>query len=503
MKDSGKHHKFTRSLSAFGSATLISRVLGYLRDAAVAAYFGGGYQTDAFYAAFKIPNLLRRFLGEGSLTAAFVPVFTGTLHKKGKEEAARLYDAVLTGLLAVLAVCVVLGIIFAPQVTQIVSWGFVRDPEVFRLTTQLTRLTFPFLLLICVAALMTAVLNSCGRFFVPAVAPSGLSIGEILFIVFLASRTKYPIQGLAVAAVVGVGIHLIWQVPAMRQEGYRFKIVNPLNHPEVKTVLFLMIPTIIGLCADQVNSFVDQFCASFLKEGSITALYNSNRVMQLPLALFGVAVASVALPALSHTASEENMHDFKEMLGFSIRIANYVLIPSFVGLAAIGVPIVKLLFQHGHFKPEYTLMTYQAMVGFSVGLPAYSATRIFASAFYARKNTKTPVRIAFQAMTVNAILDFALMWKYTVGGLAFATSAAGWYQAVVLFWMLRKELGLLGGREIIKSFVFSSVAGLVMGLLCYGLTYMVLTKLPLALNVLISITVGSAFYLSVSKLLKV
>ena len=494
---------FMRALGAFGSATLISRVLGYARDAAVAAYFGGGYQTDAFYAAFKIPNLLRRFLGEGSLTTSFVPVFADTLKKKGKEEASHLFDAVFSGMVVLLSVIVILGIIFAPQVTKLVSWGFTRDPAVFALTTRLTRLTFPFLLLICLAALVTAVLNSCGVFFIPAVAPSGLSIGEIAFIVLVATRMDDPIAGLALAAVLGVAIHFVWQLPALYEQGYRLHFVKPFDHPEVKTILLLMIPHVIGLCADQVNSFVDQFCASFLQEGAITALYNSNRVMQLPLALFGVAVASVALPALSHSASEEKLPEFKEMLSFSLRIANYVLIPSFVGLAVVGMPIVRLLFQHGHFKPEYTVMTYGAMVGFSAGLPAFSATRILASAFYARKNTKTPVRIAFQALTVNAVLDFALMWKWNVGGLAFATAAAGWYQAVILFFLLRKELGNLDGRAILRSFVFSCLAGVAMGIVCYVLSFVLLTKLPNSLNVLISVGGGSLFYLLLSRLLKV
>jgi len=321
--------------------------------------------------------------------------------------------------------------------------------------------------------------------------------------VFVATRMADPIEGLAVAAVVGVAIHFVWQLPALYRHGYRLKLVKPFAHPEVRTIFLLMVPTVIGLCADQVNAFVGQLCASFLREGSITALYNSNRVMQLPLALFGVAVASVALPALSHNASDEKMPVFKEMLSFSLRIANYVLIPSFVGLAVLGYPVVKLLFEHGRFKPEYTGMTYAALVGFSVGLPAFSATRILASAFYARKNTKTPVRIAFQAMAVNVVLNVTLMWKWNVAGLAFATAVAGWYQAIILFILLRKELGNLDGRAILKSFVFSSVAGVAMGALCYVLSFVLLTKLPNALNVLVSVGAGGLFYLAVSRLLKV
>ncbi len=503
MKSRENQAHFSRGLGSFASATLISRILGYARDSLVAAYFGGGYQTDAFYAAFKIPNLLRRFLGEGSLTSAFVPVFTETLHEKGEQEAQRLFDALVSGLLVILSIIVVVGIIFAPQVTQIVSWGFVRDPEKFALTTQLTRLTFPFLLLICIAALITAVLNSCGSFFVPAVAPSGLSIGEIAFILFIASRMQSPIEGLAISAVVGVGIHLVWQLPTLYKKGYRLRLVKPFSHPQVKTVFFLMVPTVIGLCADQVNSFVDQFCASFLKDGSITALYNSNRIMQLPLALFGVAVSSVALPALSRAASQKDMKTFKELMSYSLRIANFVLIPSFIGLAVLGFPIVQVLFQHGKFTAEYSWMTYVAMVGFSAGLPAYSAAKILATGFYAQKNTKTPVRIAFQAMTVNVVLDVTLMWKFTVGGLAFATASAAWYQAIVLFFLLKKEIGPLGGREILKSFLFGSLAGLAMGGVCWVLNFVVFTNLHLYVRVFLSTSIGTCFYFLVSKLLKI
>lgn len=502
MKSRENQAHFGRRLGAFASATMISRILGYIRDSMVAAYFGGGSQTDAFYAAFKIPNLLRRFLGEGALTAAFVPVFTETLHQKGKEEANRLFESLLSGLLVVLSIIVVLGIVLAPQVTQLISWGFVRDPEKFALTTQLTRLTFPFLILICVAALVSAVLHSCGRFFIPAVSPAGLSIGEIAFIIFLASRMKNPIEGLAISAVVGVGIHLAWQLPSLYREGYHLRLVKPFSHPEVRTVFLLMIPTVIGLCADQVNSFVDQFCASFLRDGSITALYNSNRIMQLPLALFGVAVSSVALPALSKVASEKNPEAFKELLGYSLSIANFVLIPSCIGLAVLGLPIIQVLFQHGHFTAENSLMTYRALVPYAFGLPAYSAIKIMASAFYAHKNTRTPMRVAFQAMAVNVVLDVILMWKWEVAGLALATTLSALYQAVVLFYFLKKEVGPLGGRQILRSFWFGSLAGLAMGGICWFLAFVVLIHFHTTVRVFGSITVGVLFYFGLSKLLK-
>lgn len=499
-----QQNKFTKRLGAFSSATLLSRILGYIRDALVAAVFGGGGVTDAFYAAFKIPNLLRRFLGEGSLTAAFVPVLNDVLHKEGKEEANRFFSALFSGLLGLLIVLVGLGMVFAPQIAQVVAWGFTRDPEKLRLTADLLRLTCPFLLFVSLAALVAAALNSSGRFFIPGIAPSGLSIAEITFISFVLLHVASPsIHGLAISAVVGGMIHFLWQLPALFREGFQLKFANPFSHPKVKTVFYLMIPTVLGLSSDQVNSFVDQFAASFLREGSITALYNSNRVMQLPLALFGIAVASVALPSLSKAISQNNMPEFKNTLNFSIRIANFVLIPSFFGLAVLGLPIIEALFEHGKFTPEHTQLTYLALVPYCFGLPAYSTMKILASSFYSLKDTKTPVRISLWAMAANVVMVYFLMWPFEVAGLATAAALSAWGQAIALFWFLRKRVGRLGGNDIFKSFAFGSLAGLFMGILCWIMAYVVLKNFSVYFRVGISIVTGVGFYVLLAKLLRI
>jgi putative peptidoglycan lipid II flippase len=300
-----------------------------------------------------------------------------------------------------------------------------------------------------------------------------------------------------------VGIHLFWQLPSLFKEGYSLKWVRPFGHPEVRNVFLLMIPTIIGLCADQVNSFVDQMCASFLREGSVTALYNSNRVMQLPLALFGVAVASVSLPALSRAASENDLPKFKNQFGFSIRIANFVLIPSFIGLAVLALPIVQALFERGRFTHEFSKLTVMALIPQAAGLPAFSMIKIFASAFYARKNTRTPVRVALWAMALNVVLNIALMFRFGVAGLAAATTVSAWFQAAVLFHFLRREMGPLGGRDVMKSYIWSTAAGLGMGLVCWGLAFHLLSELSVVLRVLISIGTGTALYFLLAKALKV
>ncbi len=498
-----EQHSFSRKLGAFTSATLISRFLGYVRDALVAAFFGGGLQTDAFYAAFKVPNLVRRFFGEGSMTAAFVPVFTDVVAKEGKAEAQRFINSLFSGLLAVLTIIVGLGILFAPQLTRIVAWGFVQDPEKFSLTVDLIRLICPFLLVISLAALVTSILNSSGRFFIPAVSPSGLSIGEIGFIVLFAAHVASPIHWLAVSAVVGGAIHLLWQIPSLTREGFHLRLIKPFSHPKVKTVFLLMIPTIFGLGADQINSFVDQFSASFLINGSITALYNSNRIMQLPLALFGVAVASVSLPALSKAASNDQHDEFKNLLNFSLRIANYVLIPSFVGLAVLGFPIVQALFQHGKFTIDNSRMTYAALVPYALGLPAYSAVKILATGFYARKNTRTPVKISFLAVTINAVGNVVLMRQWGVAGLALATAIAAWFQAGALFLLLRRDMGNLGGKELVKSFISGSLVGLFMGIVCWIVSTHLLRQAPLAIRVTASIAAGLLTYFTCSKLFRI
>ncbi len=494
---------FGRALGSFVSATVVSRVLGYVRDALVAAYFGGGWITDAFYAAFRIPNLLRRFFGEGALTAALVPVFTDVENHRGKDEANHFLNSVISGLVIVLSIIVVLGVIFAPAVARFVAWGFLQNAEKFALTVDLVRLIFPFLFFISLAAVLTAVLNSRGAFFIPAVVPSSLSIAEIAFILFFASFFKDAIYGLSVAAVVGGALHFASQIPSIYHQKLKLKWVRPFSHPEVKTVFALMIPTTLGLAADQVNSFVDQLCASFLQDGAITALYNSNRVMQLPLALFGIAVASVALPSLSRSISNQKMGEYKNTLNFSLRIANYILIPSLVGLSVLGYPIIQVLFEHGKFTPEFTKLTFLALVPYALGLPAYSATKIMATAFYARKNTKTPVRVALYNMVLHAVLNIALMFQLGVAGLALSTALSAWFQVFVLFIYLRRDIGPMGAREILRSFLSGTSAGIVMGVLAVTTFYYVLPNFALIPRLGIAILVGIGAFFGFSKVFKI
>ena len=494
---SDHRHHFTSRVGSFAAATTVSRILGYVRDALVAYVFGGGGVTDAFYAAFRIPNLLRRFFGEGSFTAAFVPIFTEVLSKEDEKEAKRFFRSIYSGLFMILLALVALGILAAPAITAMAAWGFTREPGQMNLTIQLVRLTFPFLLFVSLAALASGALNAKGRFFIPALAPAGLSIAEIFFMLFLASRFKEPIYGLAVAATVGGLLHWAIQIPSARKEGLHFSFTKP-GYADTSRILKLMAPTVIGLSADQINSYVDTLCGSFLATGSVTALYNSNRVMQLPLALFGVAVASVALPALSGSMAKKDLREYKNTLAFSLRTSNFLVIPATVGLIVIGHPIVQLLFQHGRFTPHDTDLTYVGLVGFAAGLPAYSGTKILASAFFAFQDTKTPMRASLWSMVLNICLDLSLMWTLGVAALAMDTSVAAWLNMAILFFSLRGKIGIMGGREIIRSGFLVTLASLLMSAVAYGVVYHM--PGPLIVRVGTSILTATAAFLGLSVL---
>ncbi len=472
-------------MGSVSSATLVSRVLGYARDALVAYMFGGGMLTDAFYAAFRIPNLFRRLLGEGSLTAAFVPVFTDRL-TQSKEKAVECFRVIFTLLFTLLAALVVLGIFFAPALTHLIAWGFKVDPDKFALTVDLTRTMFPFLLFVCLAALASGALNSLGHFFLPSLAPAMLSVAEIGFVLLLASRFENALYGLAVSAVAGGMLHFGILVPLLFREGLAPRWRWDLKHPDVGRVGKAVLPALWGLSVDQINAFLDTICASFLVHGSVTALYNSNRLMQFPLALFGIAMSTAALPALSASAARQDWSGLKQTLNLSLRLILFTVLPAMAGLIVLGIPSVELLFEHGRFTHRETLLTNQALVAYCLGLPAFSTVKVLAGAFYSLKDTRTPVRVASWCLLINMAGNLAFMWRWGVGGLAFATSLASVANAAVLLHMLRKRLGLLGGRRLLKTFLQSGLACVVMALVAagaaYGLEGSLFWRVPLAVT---------------------
>ncbi|MDR1952472.1 MAG: murein biosynthesis integral membrane protein MurJ [Elusimicrobiota bacterium] len=458
-----EHKTLTKHAGKTAFGTILSRILGYIRDMLVANFFGAGIFADAFYAAFRIPNLFRRMLGEGSFSAAFIPVFSQYLHTCPKSETQKFLNAVFSALIVILLIISVLGIFFSPLLVKIIVWGFTDDPEKLQLTIELTRLMFPFIFFICLAAFCLAILNALYSFFIPAFAPSALSVSEIFYMLVIIpfiAGAQNEIKGLAIAVIAGGALHFFIQYPALKKLGWNLKFKLNLKHPGIKKIALLMIPSVIGLSVDQINAFVDNICASFLQSGSITALYYSNRVMQLPLAIFGLALASVSLPAMSKAAALKDMDTLKKSLNFSIRLSLFALIPASLGLMIIGYPIVRVLFERGHFDAYASLMTDNALFYYSLGLPAFSITKLFANSFYSFQDTKTPVKTAAAAMILHIILCIILMYPMNVGGLALATSVSAYFNLALLAFFLKKKIGSFKIKEIILSASKSTFASI-------------------------------------------
>ncbi|MDR3049944.1 MAG: murein biosynthesis integral membrane protein MurJ [Elusimicrobiota bacterium] len=486
--------------TAFG--TTISRMLGYIRDMLIANAFGAGMFADAFYAAFRIPNLFRRMLGEGSFSAAFIPVFSQYLHTKEKSEVQKMLSAVFTALFLLLIVIVILGMFFSPQLVKIIAWGFTSDPEKMALTIELTRLMFPFIFFICLAAFLLAVLNTLYSFFLPALAPASLSFSEIFYVLIFVPLIVYPqdqIKGLAIAVIAGGALHFLIQLPNLKKLGYSLKFKINLKHPAIKKIVFLMIPSLIGLSVDQINAFVDNICASFLDSGSITAMYYSNRVMQLPLAIFGLALASVSLPAMSKAAALKDMDSIKNSLDYSIRFSLFTLIPAAIGLMLIGFPIIRVLFERGRFDLTASLMTNSALFYYSLGLPAYAAAKLYANVFYSFQDTKTPVKTAAAAMFVHVILCVLLMYRMGVGGLALATAASSYLNLFLLAYYLRKKIGRLGVKNILVSGGKTLISSILAGASAYFVSVNITSNIYIA--VFLAIMSAIIVFLIMSKLL--
>ncbi|MDR2351173.1 MAG: murein biosynthesis integral membrane protein MurJ [Endomicrobium sp.] len=461
-----EHKTLIKNVGKTSFGTILSRIIGYIRDMLVAYFFGTGAFADAFYVAFKISNFFRGIFGEGSFSAAFVPVFSEYLHTKDKRETQKFLNIVFTALFITLFMVSILGIFFAPALTKVIALGFTNNPEKMQLTIDLTRLMFPFIIFICLAAFLLAMLNTLHSFFIPAFAPSMLSFSEIFYMLAVAPIliSENQIKGLAVSVIVGGALHFFVQYPKLKSLGWHLKFMLDLKHPGIKKIAILMLPSLVGLSVDQINVFVDNICVTLFSSGAVSALYYSNRVIQLPLAIFGSAFAAVSLPAMSKAYAQKDMAALKNSLHYSVRFINFALFPAAAGLMTIGLPIIKFLFEHGRFSYAGSIMTNNALFYYSLGLPAYAATKIFANAFYSFQDTKTPVKIAIWAMILHIVLCIILMRPMSVGGLALATALSSYFNFILLAIYLRRHIGRFGLRLIIfsscKSFISSIIAAI-------------------------------------------
>ena len=455
-----------RALGSISAATLLSRVLGFARDMLVALVFGAGPVTDAFFVAFRIPNKLRRLLAEGALSTAVVPVFADYLETRSREEFVAMVRAVLGAALFVLTMTTVLGIAAAPWLLRVIAPGFTGDPAQAALTVLLTRVMFPYLPLVGLAALAMGVLQIHGRFFAAAIGPAIINVGMIVGVVLLARRVEPPILSLAFGVLLGGVAQLVAQLPSLRRCGLLVGPVYDFRHPALGRVTRLLLPAVFGLAAVQVSVFVNTLLASLLPSGSISFLYYADRVMEFPLGVFGIALASASLPTMARQAAQNDRRGLAATLNFSLRLGFYVAVPATIGLVMLRTPITRVLFQRGQFTAEDTVATAQALLWYAVGLAGFSGARIVAQAFYAIGEASIAVKVGILSVAVNVVAALALMGPLAHGGLALASSAGAYANLLLLVVIARRRFGALGVRSIVASLVRTTVAGLALAAWC-------------------------------------
>jgi len=481
-----ENRQIARAAGLVGFFTLISRMAGLVRDAVVGFYFGTGMAADAFFVAFRIPNLLRRFVAEGAMSTAFIPVFTDYLTNRSRREAVEAASAVATVMAILLTGITVIGIVFAPFWTALFAPGFLDDPGKFELTVTLTRWVFPYIFVISLVALTSGMLNALRHFAAPAMSPIFLNLAMIGAALLLCPRLGVPVQGLAYGVLIGGVLQLAVQIPPLVRYGIRLWPRWQPRHAAVRRVMLLMAPTVFGAAVYQINIMVDTILASMLPTGSVSYLWYADRVFEFPLGIFAVALGTAALPSFSAQAARGAHDEMRRSLGFSIRLTNVIAIPAAVGIMVLATPITSVLFQRGAFGFPQAALTARALSAFAVGLWSVSVVRILVPAFYALEDTRTPVLTAAATFVVNCVLSLAFMGPVAptgesrVGdaiaavtqalalvdlrhaGLALSTSVAATVNLVLLAVCLRRKLGGLDVRDLAPSFVRSLVASLAM-----------------------------------------
>jgi putative peptidoglycan lipid II flippase len=463
----------TRAAGVVGLAVLCSRVLGLAREQIFAALFGGGRVMDAFTIAFRIPNLLRDLFAEGALSTAFVTVFTKTAAVGDDTSAWRLANKIATMTAVVLSLITVLGILSAPWLVATLAPGF--DPAKAALTVTLTRVMYPFILLVSLAALVMGMLNSRNVFGVPAMASSFFNLGSIVAGVALGYWLDphfgaRAILGLAIGTLVGGALQLLVQLPALRRQGYRYRVDFHWRDPGVRAVLRLMGPSVIAASTTQVNVLVNSVFASELGDGPTFWLTVAFRLMQLPLGIFGVALGTVALPLLARMAATGNMLSFRSELARGMRLAFLMTIPASVGLIVLAEPIISVLYQHGRFGAYETAESAGALRFYALGLCGYAALKVLVNAFYAIDRRKTPMVVSFLAVALNLALNFFftrhLGWGHR--GLAFSTACVATSNFLILYFLMRRHLGRLESRAMARLLAKLALACLVLFALAWG-----------------------------------
>jgi putative peptidoglycan lipid II flippase len=428
-----------RTLATVSSLTLLSRVLGFVRDFVIARTFGAGMLTDAFFVAFRLPNLLRRLFAEGAFSQAFVPLLAEYRNQRGAEETRQLVDRVATLLFFIVLLVAALGVIGAPLLIYATAPGFVPDADKFGLTVTLTRIAFPYILFMSMVALSAGILNTWSRFALPAFTPVLLNLSFIGMALFAAPYFDPPVLVLAWAVFLGGLLQMAIQLPALRRIGMLPRFDFAPGDPGVKRILKLMAPAVLGVSVAQVSLLINTIFASFLVAGSVSWLYYADRLMEFPAGLLGAALGTILLPSLARAHASEDPKAFSALLDWGLRLTILLCLPAAISLAVLGVPLIATLFQHGAFTAGDVLQTRQALVAYSIGLTGMILVKVLAPGFYARQNIKTPVKIALLTLVATQAMNLAFIVPFKHAGLALSIGLASCLNAGLLYYGLRKR----------------------------------------------------------------
>ena len=459
------NHSVVKAAGLIGAATFSSRILGFVRDMVLARLFGATPAADAFFVAYRIPNLLRELFAEGSMSAAFIPVFTEYHTRKTKAEAWELASATFTTLLTIVTAVAVIGVVAAPGIVWLLAPGFHDVPDKLALTTLLTRVMFPYLIFISLAALAMGILNSLRAFAAPAFSPVFFNVVTIACALLLSPLLTEPIVGVAIGIVFGGVAQFAMQLPGLNGRGMLFGLRFQPGHPGVKRIGLLMIPSLLGLSVTQINITVSTILASYFSGGP-TYLFYGMRLIQFPLGIFGVALATAILPTLSAQAARGALEELRGTLGFGLRMIFFIMVPAMLGLILLRQPIVHLFFEHGSFTRDDTLATSTAVLCYAVGLWAFAGVRIIVSAFYSLQDTKTPAITAGIAVGANILLSLWLMTILDAAGLALATALASMLNGSLLVAVLHRRLGRVDWSPVGRSALRVLMASIPVAAVC-------------------------------------
>ena len=499
-----KDRSLAGAAGSISAATMISRILAVGREMVMSRYFGAGYYTDAFNVAFRIPNLLRDLFAEGALSSAFVPTFVRTINEKGREAGWLLANRVINALAIILSAITLLIYFCAPAFVYLLAAGSRAIPGKFELTVQMTRIMSPFLLCVALAAAAMGMLNARGRFFIPALAPSAFNVCSILAGVFLSPFMPRfglaPVVSMAIGALVGGASQFFVQLPAACREGFRYRPLVDFKDPGVRHIGKLMLPAIVGLSATQVNIAVDTQLAIHYGDGPVSWLNYAFRLMQLPIGLFGVAIATTTLASVSFHAARNNIVELRETVAGSLRLAACLTFPATVGLILFRREIIELIYQGRAFVATDTAKTSDVLLLYALALFAYSGVKILVPTFYALNDTGTPVRLSITTVFIKIAVNFLLIIPLGFLGLALATTIASWLN----FSLLARSFGKRTGAryaENLAAYLRIALASLTMGLVAFLVLNAARWLVPVPGKLGLCLHLGSAIFAGMAILL--